>query len=187
MVMKHFFIYRRFFSSVIDIIITFLCSILLVSVLGMFFPYSIPNIGSYIGFIDQPHSEVMKIVANGLYTSFSEYVIGEIWTIVLYVLSLSLPMYLAEAHFSATLGTKLMGGITINDDDSPITKSDALRRFFARVIYYPVIFCVFTHGLDIRPTFAIIFIFIISFIVILKAKRNVIEKLTSTNTFKKSY
>ena len=177
--MKPLSIFRRLLASIIAIIIAFLSSIVLFFIFSLFSPYSLPYMGSYIGLINCPQSEVIGITTFSSQTSVAEIVTGEIWAIVIYVLSLSLPMFISESQCSATLGIKFMGGITINEYDNPITKSESIKRLFARIIYYPAIFIFFTNGMDIRPTYAAMFIFIVSIIF------NVIEKLTSTNTIQK--
>lgn len=172
---------RRFFASVIDIFIAFLASLVMLFLFAIFFP-DVVNVGAYIGVIDVSLSRVMTFP----YQNVCWIGIGEMWTIIVYTLALSLTQFAAEVKYSATLGIKLLGGITMNDKDNPITRSDSVKRFWVRVVYYPIVFCFFTHILDICPMYAVLFVFVISFMFMLKSHRSDIEKITSTYTIQRN-
>ncbi len=178
---KELSITRRLFANVIDAIVGLVSAVVIFFLLTAIFGPAVTDSGYYIGSINIPYSKLM----NNPYTNVSAATVGEIWTIIIYVLGFSLSQLLSELKFSSSLGIKIMGGIVKNEYDNPITKSEACKRFFARVMYLPTVFCLFTHIMDIRPTFAILFIYFITFIFLLKDQKNVIEKLTSTGTFSK--
>lgn len=175
---ENFSITSRLFANVIDLAVAGLFTTMLFFIMVSIFGQEVADIGYWIGGMDIKPDELLH---SGTYNHEGA-LRGEIYGIICAVLGLSVSHLIFEASLHRSLGVYLLKGIFKKDDGSDIETSDAIKRFFARLFYFPIIFVALTNGANIIPNTAIIIIWIITFILLKKYKRNAIELITETKT-----
>lgn len=179
--MENLSITRRVFANIIDIIIACVFFFILIFLFGFIFGPIVTDAGYYMGTINIPYKEVM----NNYYANKDLYVSGEIWFLSISILAISISQLIGELLFSATCGIRLLGGVCINSNSNKITSSDSVKKFVARVLYLVSVYILLANFVGVRPSLAVIIIFIIAFVMLMKKQKNVIENITDTRTVRR--
>lgn len=172
---------RRLFANIIDNFLSLACAVLFIFIFASVFGLGVVDAGAYIGAINLKHSDIL----NNPYMDHEAIANGEMWTLIIFSLAISLTQLLGECVFSATLGIRLLGGICVDEKNNKITTEKALYKCVARLLCLPIIYCIFTHAFNMTPLMAIVSVYIISFIMLLNKHVNLVEKLTQTKTIRR--